>query len=108
MLFRSIYNGSRSNINMPIESLYLTKSVVNRDFLPNLSAFCEITTRELPNELRFFHLKMNVKNLDDLNICRTTYYVNVNMFGEISASRSIRLIPLHFVTDEHMSIHTAL
>ena len=30
------------------------------------------------------------------------------MFGEIGASRFICLIPIHFVTDEHMSIYTAL
>ena len=47
-------------------------------------------------------------DLDDLNICMRTYFVNVHMFGEFGASRSIRLIPVHFVTDEHMSIHTAI
>ena len=51
---------------------------------------------------------MNVKGFDDLNICTRTSFINVHMFGEIGASMSIPLIPVHFVTDEHMSIHTYL
>ena len=51
---------------------------------------------------------MNVKDRDDLNICTRTYFVNVHMFGKIGDHRSIRLISVHFVTDEHMSINTAL
>ena len=44
--------------------------------------------------------------LYDLSIFMLTNFVNVHMFGEIGACGSIRLIPVHFVTDEHMSIPT--
>ena len=94
---------------MHIEISYLTKSAVNRNFFPIRQRFAREPLVKFRMNSDFFSLlKMNVKDIDDLNICRGTYFDNVHMFDEIGASRSMRLIPLHLVTDEHMFIYTAL
>ena len=57
------------------------------------------------------NVRMNADFFTEKSIsrtCRRTYFVNVHMLGAIGASKSIRLIPVQFVTDEHASIHTAL
>ena len=89
---------------MPIESLCLTKSVINRNFCPIRQRFARYPLLNFRMNCDIFHLKMNVKDRDDLNICRRTYFVNMHMSGEIGVSRSIRSMPVHFMSDEHMSL----
>ena len=91
---------------MPIESPWeCSKCVVNRNFALSFSALRNNHSWTSEWTPILFYLKMNIKDLDDLNICRRTYVVNVHMLDEIGASRSIRLIAVRsWRTNIYLSI----